>query len=359
MKLEIMDEPFKDKEWDEFAAMNNGTVFHLSAWSIILNKIYGFRPFFIKVYESNELITILPMFELTTIFGRIMKVPFFTYSNMIFQSGLSRTKKYVAAKCIVNLLKHRATALRARMVEIRGLECEDDHILSALGFCEDKRYKHVTFILDLHTEPEALFHSLKKSVRWSIRKAKRSGVRVVRVQGTRALDVFYPLYLRRMKELGTPPNPKSFFRLIVKELGHQTTRLYIAVVEGKAVAAAIFYKFADKLYYGSSASLTEYRSLQPISLILWKAIEDGISERAHLLDFGRTRIGTGVFDFKKRWNGRLRNLSVYVLAKKPKRVPFIDPNNPRFLGLATLWSKVIPLFITASMGQLIRRFVGW
>ena len=359
MRLEVIDEPFRDREWDEFVAVNDGTVFHLSAWSIILNKIYGFKPFFTKAYKSGELIAILPMFELITIFGRIMRVPFFSYSNMILQSGLPKAERRAVVKRIVSLLKHRAKALRARMVEIRGLGRKDDGFLSTFGFHEDRRYKHVTFILDLHAEPEALFRSLRKSVRWSIRKARRSGVRVLRAWGTRALNAFYHIYLRKMKELGTPPHPKSFFRLIAEELGHQITRLYLAVLEGKVIAAAIFYKFAGKLHYAFSASLAEYKSLHPVSLILWSAIEDGIREGARLLDFGRTRIGTGVFEFKKRWNGTLRRLPVYVLTEKPERALFVDPGNPMFLKLATWWSKVVPLPVAANVGWLIRRFVGW
>ena len=54
MQVKTVD-PSKDKRWDEFVKSHpEGTVFHLSAWARVLQKTYGYIPYYFILEDSDE-----------------------------------------------------------------------------------------------------------------------------------------------------------------------------------------------------------------------------------------------------------------------------------------------------------------
>ena len=96
-----------------------------------------------------------------------------------------------------------------------------------------------------------------------------------------------------------------------------------------------------------------------MSLILWRVMQEGPRRGIYFLDLGKTRVGSGVFEFKRKWGGVMRQINTYTLGEgSGSRSPFLDPANPRLRWATTLWRKLVPLQLTRGVGYLLRRFLG-
>jgi hypothetical protein len=73
-------------------------------------------------------------------------------------------------------------------------------------------------------------------------------------------------------------------------------------------------------------------------------------------DFGRSKKGTGPFEFKRHWGTEVRELPYEVVLVRKKEVPNYSPTNRSFGPAIQLWRNV-PLVVARAIGpRLIRLF---
>src|SRR3989338_4944290 len=101
-----------DKQlWNDFVDKNHGSIFQRFEWSIILNKSYGYKPYFIGAFKDNKLVGILPACFRGRFSGQTLtSLPFTDYSgplgldeniesglieNLINQSSSKKLKGFV------------------------------------------------------------------------------------------------------------------------------------------------------------------------------------------------------------------------------------------------------------------------
>jgi hypothetical protein len=71
-----------------------------------------------------------------------------------------------------------------------------------------------------------------------------------------------------------------------------------------------------------------------------------------LFDFGRSKKGTGSFDFKKRWGMVMTDLPYQYFLVSKQSLPDTSPLNPKFALSIRLWQK-LPLPIANTIGPFI------
>jgi len=89
---------------------------------------------------------------------------------------------------------------------------------------------------------------------------------------------------------------------------------------------------------------------------------DGRSCRAadrgcRLFDFGRSKLGTGAFDFKKNWGFEPQPLHYEYLLVKGRHVPDHNPLNPKYSLFIKLWQR-LPLPLANLIGPYIVKSLG-
>ena len=70
--------------------------------------------------------------------------------------------------------------------------------------------------------------------------------------------------------------------------------------------------------------------------------------------FGRSKKGTGSFDFKRRWGMAMTELPYQYLLVKSQSMPDTSPLNPKF-SRAIRVSRRLPLPVTQAICPLISR----
>ena len=116
----------------------------------------------------------------------------------------------------------------------------------------------------------------------------------------------------------------------------------------------LFYKDEVVPYFGGS--FREYNRLAVNNFMYWMLMKYGCERGYKIFDFGRSKKGTGSFDFKKRWGMTMTELPYQYALVRQTSMPDTSPLNPKFsLGIQA-WRK-LPLPLTRVIGPFISRHV--
>lgn len=167
-----------------------------------------------------------------------------------------------------------------------------------------------TLILNLELSEQELLAQMAQKGRYNIRQAEKAGV-AVQEEGLTGLEDFYSLLVDTAKRDGFRAHPKSFYAAFLKGLGQEGARLYMARVDGEAVAGVLitYYEGVATYYFGASSSLD--RKTYASYLLQWTAIRDAKAAGMKVYDFlGIAPEGgvkdplAGVTQFKTRFGGK-------------------------------------------------------
>ena len=102
--------------------------------------------------------------------------------------------------------------------------------------------------------------------------------------------------------------------------------LYLAYYDGKPVAGLLLFYFNKTVEYFTPVIKAEYRNIQPLSLLIYEAMEDSLMQGYRYWNWGGTWVTQdGVYRFKKRWGTqdhpyyyytRVYNDSMFRLSKE-------------------------------------------
>jgi hypothetical protein len=89
----------------------------------------------------------------------------------------------------------------------------------------------------------------------------------------------------------------------------------------------------------------------------WEVMRMACERGYRVFDFGRSKIGTGSFAFKRNWGFQPTPL-VYQYRLPPGHpLPDLSPLNPKFGALISLWKR-LPLAVATRLGPMIVRGIG-
>ena len=76
-----------------------------------------------------------------------------------------------------------------------------------------------------------------------------------------------------------------------------------------------------------------------------------------VFDYGRSKIGTGPYSFKKNWGFEPQPLSYEYRLYKRDGVPQNNPMNPKYRAFIALWRR-LPIGVANAIGPYIVRNLG-
>ncbi len=327
-------------KWNNFVQFHKESDYsHLYEWKNIFEKSYSLKTLYLGVYNNEELQAVLPMVIIKYPFlgKKAFSLPYLNYCGLI-KTELSRED--ILLNKVLSYIKR----FNLKSLELRKL---DRLSLRTMGLC--------TLKLSLPNESTALWDGLKPKVRNQIRKAQKYGFSVK--WGVEQIDQFFNIYSRNMHELGTPVHSKSFFTMIIKELGNSADILTI-YKDKLAVASMFLIKYRRSLSDPWASSLKEYLQYCPNMLMYWEALKWGTENGFEEFDFGRSDYGSGTFKFKTQWGCSPVNLDYIVVPnltdiKKP--ITSLYKNN-KMKYLISIW-RILPIPVANWLGPKLRKYV--
>jgi hypothetical protein len=88
----------------------------------------------------------------------------------------------------------------------------------------------------------------------------------------------------------------------------------------------------------------------------WSLIEQSSREGCSGFDFGRSKKGTGSFDFKSAWSMQVEELPYRYQLVKAKEIPHLSPVDAKFQLPIAVWKK-LPLSWTKIIGPMVIRSI--
>lgn len=333
-----------DARWRTFVeARPEANVFHHPAWSDLLARCYGYRPFILAVSDDDGALGAgLPLMEVG---GRLSAkrwaaLPFTDHCAPLARDGAS-LERLVAALVVLH-----QTGTAARI----DLHWRIDHPAFQAGA------PYVLHTLRLEPDAAAVAARFERIHRQNIRAAEKNGVQVE--WGTAPEDVrdYYTLQLETRHRKGIPSQPWRFFESLADTLfGRGLGAVLLARREGKCLAGIVLLHWQRTLIAKYAASREDALKLRPNNLLFAEAIRWGCEHGYTLFDMGRTDLGnTGLRRFKSGWGADETLLTYSALPGRAAPSATVG----RLMPIVQTVIRRSPRWVCRASGEVLYKYVG-
>jgi FemAB-related protein (PEP-CTERM system-associated) len=337
--LEIGQEP----RWDAFVfSMPSATFFHLSGWRAVIEQAFGHRTFYLMAERGGFVTGILPLTLVRTrLFGsRLISNAFCVYGGPVAADAISQRALEDEAIALME-------RLRISVLEFRAFA--DSRTKDWIS----KGDLYATFRKPIDPSIEHNMKMIPRKQRAMIRKGIQNGLSS---EIDKDVNRFYGIYAESVRNLGTPVFAKRYFDLLRITFANQCDIVTITS-NGRAVASVFNFYFRDEVlpYYGGGT--VDARQLAANDFMYWEVMRRACERGFRLFDFGRSKTGTGPYNFKRYWGFEPTPL-VYQFRLAPgQKIPELNPLNPKLRLFVGLWKR-LPLSIATRLGPSIVRGLG-
>jgi hypothetical protein len=154
--------------------------------------------------------------------------------------------------------------------------------------------------IELQNALMGMFH---QKTRNAVRKAQKSQLIVRHSNSLEALQSLASLHQQNMIAVGGLPKPWSVFMSIREIFTYdQDYRVYLAEKDGIIIAALLIFFYHRTAEYYTPATCTDFRIYQPMSLLVYEAMQEAARRGCKYWNWGGTWLTqSGVYLFKSRW----------------------------------------------------------
>jgi lipid II:glycine glycyltransferase (peptidoglycan interpeptide bridge formation enzyme) len=101
----------------------------------------------------------------------------------------------------------------------------------------------------------------------------------------------------------------------------------------------------------------EARQIGANDYMYWELMRRAVETGVEWFDFGRSKVGTGAYAFKKNWGFEPQQLPYAYWLRKIDALPEINPLNPKYRLAIAAWKR-LPLPIANWLGPRLARNLG-
>jgi hypothetical protein len=137
-----------------------------------------------------------------------------------------------------------------------------------------------------------------------IRKAKKNSIEIKIDNSIKAFEFLKETHYKNMDDIKGKKKPASFFELVKDHfLPGKDYNLWMAYKDARPVAALLLFYFNRTVEYYVPGIVKKYRSIQPLSLLIYEAMFEAAKSGYYYWNWGGTHPDQhGVYKFKKQWN---------------------------------------------------------
>ena len=328
--------------WEAFVqACPEATFFHRAAWQGILRYVFRHPTYFLYAEHDGEILGVLPLAHIKSrLFGNsLIALPFAVYG------GVAASTTEAAAA-----LEQEAQSL-ARQLDVDHLEFRNINPRHADWPTQDL---YVTFRKEILPEVEANMLAIPRKQRAMVRKGINSGL-ISTVD--RKSDRFFKLFADNVHRHGTPALPKRYFDTLLEVFGDDCEILTITTPDGKPLSSVLSFYFRDEVlpYYAGDDEAA--RNFAANDFKYWELMRRSCERGLKIFDYGRSKVGTGPYSFKKNWGFEPQGLHYEYCLYKRDSIPQNNPNNAKYKLLIETWRRM-PISLANLIGPHIVRNLG-
>lgn len=328
-------------DWDAFVRSTpGGSPFHLLAWKRAVETAFRHRARYLMAVRGGGLEGVLPLFEVRGLLGGrgLVSVPYGVYGGICATSAAARA-------ALVEASRELAGRVKADYVELRHRSGQEVDLPT--------KSLYVTFSRPIAPSEEANLNAIPRKQRRMTRQGLKHGLRSE--FGLQHLDRFYEIYAHSVHSLGSPVFPRRLFHAISQEFGKDCELLTIWK-DSAPVSGVLTLLFEDQVlpYYGGARQ--EALAFAVNDFMYWELLCHAAKAGYRTFDFGRSREGTGAYNFKRHWGFEPMPLPYQYVLLDDSRMPNLSPSNPKMHFAVEAWKRM-PLPLTKLVGPLLTRYL--
>lgn len=300
--------PDAAEAYDRYLLGRPETLFYQgSKYREFLKALLGCREEYLLAYEGGEVCGVLPLLFAEREGQRVYNsLPYYGSNGGIVADG---ERAYAELLGAYSEIASRPTTASATIIESPFAARPGPappHDLT------DYRIGQFTEIEFPSGHREEITSRIDASARRNISKAAREGV-TVEVDHAQ-LPRLREMHRENILAIGGLPKSDDFFRLVPEHFEPGTDYdLYVARRDGLVVAGLLLFYFNRTVEYFTPAVAAEFRTYQPLSLILIEAMTAASRRGFRVWNWGGTWVTqTGVYRFKRKWAARERRYDYFT-----------------------------------------------
>ncbi len=329
--------------WDAFVeATPEATFCHRWGWQSVLGEVFGHRAHYLLAERHGRIEGVLSLAEIKSrLFGHaLISTPFCVYGGIVATNEAARAA-----------LDAHAQAL-AQELGVGHLEYRDRDRPAHADWPGTDLY--VTFRKTLDPEVEKNMLAIPRKQRAMVRKGIKNELVAEMEDG---VDGFFRLYADNVRRHGTPALPKRYFAALRKTFGHDCEVLLVRTKAGRVVSGVLSFRFRDEILPYYAGDTVEARALAANDFKYWEVMRRACEQGLRVFDYGRSKVGTGPYDFKRNWGFEPQPLNYRYKLVRAQRLPENNPNNPKYRLFIQAWQR-LPLPVANFLGPHIVRNLG-
>jgi FemAB-related protein (PEP-CTERM system-associated) len=214
---------------------------------------------------------------------------------------------------------------------------------------------YVIFRREIFEDLESNMMAIPRKSRRMVRQGEKAGL-THQFGHQELLPLFYEIFARSYHRLGSPVFSIKLFKNLLGEFKDKVNILLVENREGKSVAGVLTFFYKDQVLPYYAGSLIEYRDLAPNDFMYWQLMKYGWENGYKVFDFGRSKVDTGSYDFKRHWGFEPEPLRYQYLLNQIDEIPNLSPANPKYQKKIEMWQKM-PFWLTKIIGPRIVKYI--
>lgn len=323
-----------------------GTPFHLPAWIEGVQKGTGQRAHMLVAERDGRIEGVLPLTAMRSIlFGKALASSGFAVGGGVLATNDEASDALVTAGWAL------AEKLGCPSLELRG------GIMPTGEGWQHKLESYAGFVRPLAADDDAELKAVPRKQRAEIRKVLGMGMSVSVGTGRADRAAHYAVYSESVRNLGTPVFPKSLFAAILDRFGEDADILTVRH-EGVPVASVLsLYHNGMVMPYWGGGTFTA-RSLRANEMMYFALMRHARDAKGcTAFDFGRSKLGTGAFAYKKNWGFDPEPLGYAIRTADGSEAREVNPLSPKYQAKIAMWKK-LPLWLANRLGPPLARGLG-
>jgi len=214
--------------------------------------------------------------------------------------------------------------------------------------------RYASFLRELPQDPEECLALIPRKSRASTRQARdRHGLSFV--EDPSRLTQFHRLFLLNKRRLGSPAFSLDFFQDLMQTFPRRA-RVHVVVRGNCVVVAVLSFIDRDTLHCYFSGSVPEADSVGASNYMYWRLMQWAVEQGLERFDFGRSRVDSGPYHFKRHMGFEPRLLPYVFILGVGERIPEVHPSNKKF-SLAQKVIRNLPVPVLEHLGPLLMSLV--
>ena len=328
--------------WDAFVAQcPNTTFFHRAGWERITREVFGHDTHFLWAEQGGAVVGVLPLAHVNSrLFGNALtSLPFAVYG------GVASTSPEAAAA-----LEAEADRLAQRLgvahLELRHIERRHaDWPLQDL---------YVTFRKPILPKEEDNMLAIPRKQRAMVRKGIKNGLSS---HIDPDVDRFFALYADNVHRHGTPALSRRYFQALAEVFGPDVEVLTVCSPDGKPLSSVLSFYWRDEVLPYYAGDDWAAREAAANDFKYWELMRRACERGLQVFDYGRSKVGTGPYAFKKNWGFEPTPLHYEYRLYMRDSVPQNNPANAKYRLMIEAWKR-LPLPVANWLGPHIVRHLG-